>query len=125
MPPRYDFAQAMPPSVEAIKDDSSRSGVLGSSSIIGGIAGVAGGATCVTVSLTDPAKHPTPSTLVGATSVALGTWSLVAALRNGEASLPSSPPASAHSNWSWKIVPTTITTVEGSTQPGVRARVQF
>lgn len=97
----------------------------GTPTLVGGAAGVAGGATSFTVGLTDGAKYPTASTLAGAASVALGTWTLVAALRGDEASEPSPPPASAERDWSWQLAPATLTTVDGTTQPGVKATVRF
>ena len=96
----------------------------GSPSIVGGAVGVAGGATSVTVGLTDDAKYPTVSTLAGAASIALGTWSLISVIRGTEAS-ESSRSVTASTDRNWHIAPTTITTGEGSTQPGLQATIQF
>lgn len=91
-------------------------------SIFGGAAGIAGGATSVGVGLSDDAEYPTASAVTGATSVVLGTWSLIAALRDDEAS--ASVVASTEEP-RWQVKPTTMTTVRGDTRPGIRASLEF
>lgn len=95
-----------------------------SPSVVGGAIGVAGGATSVTVGLTDDAKYPTASTLAGAASIALGTWTLASLIRSTDAT-SSSPTASTRAHRRWRVAPTTISTVEGSTLPGLRATIRF
>lgn len=94
----------------------------GSPSIVGGAAGIASGATSFSVALTDDAEYPNASGVAGATSVVLGTWSLIAALHdeNGSRSV-----AASTDNPHWQVGPTTVTTVRGDSRPGLRATLEF
>lgn len=95
-------------------------------SVVGGSAGVAGGATSLSIGLTDRAEYPTVSSLAGVTSIVLGSWNLISAVKSSRTKEKSSPTASQHSQrQNLQVSPTTITTVDGSTMPGVRATIEF
>lgn len=94
---------------------------LDSPSLVGGALGVAGGATSFGAGLADDAEYPTISIAAGATSVALGTWSVLAALRGDGVD----ESVSARRRETWRLQPTTITTVRGDTRPGLTARITF
>jgi hypothetical protein len=94
----------------------------GSPSYVGGAVGVGAGTTSLIVGLRDDAQYPTASSLAGATSIVLGGWALTAALWGGEAS---PPPAAVTPTSQWRVGPTTLTTVDGTTRPGLRTTVQF
>lgn len=100
--------------------------VRGSPNVIGGAVGVGSGATSLAIGLTDDSGYPTVSALAGATSVALGAWTLVAALRDD--SSPDSeppPPVARRSLSTWQVYPMTVTTVRGESLPGVQATIRF
>jgi hypothetical protein len=94
----------------------------GTPSTVGGAVGVGAGTTSLIVGLRDDAGYPTASTLTGATSIVLGGWALTAALWGEEAS-PSS--SATQSSSQWAVGPTTLTTVDGETYPGVRTHIRF
>lgn len=95
-------------------------------SVVGGSVGVAGGATSLSIGLTDRAEYPTASSLVGVTSIVLGSWNLISAVTSSRTEEKSSRTAAQHPQLQdLKVSPTTITTVDGSTKPGVRATIQF
>lgn len=94
---------------------------LDSPSLVGGTLGVAGGATSFGAGLTDNAEYPTISIAAGATSLALGTWSLLATLRGDDLYRS----AFVGRRPTWRVAPTTITTVQGATRPGLAARISF
>ncbi len=98
----------------------------GSPSTVGGSVGVLGGTTSLTIGLSGDAKYPTASSLAGATSVVLGSWTLLSAFGavGTEKALGTSINRSDQTQ-NLSVEPTTITTVDGSTQPGVQAILQF
>lgn len=91
-------------------------------SYVGGAVGVGAGTTSLIVGLRDDAQYPTASPLAGATSIVLGGWALTAALRGEEAS---PPPTAVTPSSQWRVGPTTLTTVDGTTRPGLWTTVQF
>jgi len=94
----------------------------GSPSVVGGAVGVGAGTTSLIVGLGDDARYPTASSLAGATSIVLGGWALTETLWGEDA--PTSPSA-ARSGPQWTVGPTTLTTVDGETYPGVRTQIRF
>jgi len=94
----------------------------GSPSVVGGAVGVGAGTTSLIVGLGDDAQHPTASSLAGATSIVLGGWALIDVLR-GEDTSPSS--SAARSGPQWTVGPTTLTTVDGETRPGLHTTLRF
>jgi len=94
----------------------------GAPSVVGGAVGVGAGTTSLIVGLGDDAQYPTASSLAGATSIVLGGWALSAVLW-GDVS-PTSPSAT-RSGPEWAVGPTTLTTVDGETRPGLRTRIRF
>jgi hypothetical protein len=97
-----------------------------SPSLVGGAVGVVSGGTSLAIGLGDDAGYPTASSVAGITSVVLGGWELVAGLRQtGSDKSTSAHRSSMPNSRAWSVTPTTVTTVTGTTQPGVRATVQF
>lgn len=94
---------------------------LDSPSLVGGALGVAGGAASFGAGLSDDAEYPTVSIAAGIASVALGTWSLLANLRGNDPHQS----ASTSRRPMWRVAPTTITTIRGTTRPGLAARISF
>jgi len=93
-----------------------------SPSVVGGAVGVGAGTTSLIVGLGDDAQYPTASSLAGATSIVLGGWALSAVLW-GEDAPPS--PSATRSGPAWTVGPTTLTTVDGETHPGLRTSIRF
>jgi hypothetical protein len=98
----------------------------GAPSLVGGTMGLVGGGASLAVGLGDTAKYPTASSVAGLTSVVLGSWSIVTGLRRlGSDGSPSTARSSVPDSPAWSVAPTTVTTVDGRTRPGVRATIQF
>lgn len=98
----------------------------GTPTIVGGSAGLAGGATGLALGLRDGAAYPTASSIAGATSVLLGGWSLISALSGNEATEAEPTTATSESlSQTVRIRPTAVTAIDGTTQPGLRASIQF
>jgi len=92
----------------------------GTPSVVGGTVGIVGGGTSLAVGLGDDAKYPTASSVAGATSVVLGGWALVQALRPGDAE----GAATAASSQDWSVAPASVPTGKG-TRPGLQASIRF
>ena len=91
----------------------------GTPSVVGGTVGIVGGGTSLAVGLGDDAKYPTASSVAGATSVVLGGWALVQALRPDDAER-----AAAASSQDWSVAPASVPTGKGP-RPGLRASIRF
>ena len=91
----------------------------GAPSVVGGTVGIVGGGTSLAVGLGDDAKYPTASSVAGATSVVLGGWALVQALRPDDAER-----AAAASSQDWSVAPASVPTGKG-TRPGLQASIRF
>ena len=93
----------------------------GAPSVVGGAVGVGAGTTSLIVGLREDAGYPTASSLAGATSIVLGGWALLKAVRSPEASSETAAQGPA----AWAVTPTTVTTVRGDTRPGLNATLRF
>ncbi|MEF8796596.1 MAG: hypothetical protein V5A48_09090, partial [Salinivenus sp.] len=92
----------------------------GTPSVVGGTVGIVGGGTSLAVGLGDDAKYPTASSVAGATSVVLGGWALVQALRPDDAESA----ATGASSQDWSVAPASVPTGKG-TRPGLQASIRF
>jgi hypothetical protein len=91
----------------------------GTPSVVGATVGLVGGGTSLAVGLRDGAQYPTASSIAGATSVVLGGWALVQAIRGDDAER-----AAAASSQDWSVAPAAVSTGRGS-RPGVQAAIRF
>ena len=94
----------------------------GTPSVVGATVGLVGGGTSLAVGLRDGAQYPTASSIAGATSVGLGGWALVQAIRGDDAAPSAS--ATAQSPKEWSVAPAAVSTGRGS-RPGVQAAIRF
>lgn len=91
--------------------------------IAGGV-GVASGTTSLAIALSDRANFETADVLAGVSSVVLGSWALVDAMRTTgrdtqSAAVGTPSPAAV------QVGPTVVTPNGSSSRPGLRLRVQF
>lgn len=91
--------------------------------IAGGV-GVASGTTSLAIALSDRANFETADVLAGVTSVVLGGWTLVDAIR-ATGDDPHQPAVAKESSTSVRVEPTMMTPNGSDARPGLQLRVQF
>ena len=91
--------------------------------IAGGV-GVASGTSSLAIALSDRANFETADVLAGVTSVVLGGWTLVDAIR-ATGDDPHQPAVANESSTSVRVGPTMMTPNGSDARPGLQLRVQF